>query len=149
MERLSGVFVWPVRVYYEDTDAGGVVFYANYLRFMERARTEWLRALGFDQARLTRERGLLFAVRSVKVDYLGPARLDDMLEVTAALRSQGRASLVFEQTVSRKGEAAAPELLSRGEVKIACLDAGNFRPRSIPEDILKALSAEEAGTRER
>jgi acyl-CoA thioester hydrolase len=72
-----------------------------------------------------------------------------MLEVTAALRSQGRASLVFEQTVSRKGDAAAPELLSRGEVKIACLDAGNFRPRSIPEDILKALSAEEAETRER
>lgn len=149
MRRAGGVFVWPVRVYYEDTDAGGVVFYANYLRFMERARTEWLRSLGFDQNRLARERNLLFAVRAVKVDYHKPARLDDMLEVTAAMRSRGRASLVFEQTVSRPDGGEGLELLTRGEVKIACLDAGSFRPCSVPEDILKALSFAEAETRER
>jgi acyl-CoA thioester hydrolase len=149
MRRPDGTFVWPVRVYYEDTDAGGVVYYANYLRFMERARTEWLRSLGFDQARLASERGLLFAVRSVKVDYLAPARLDDRLEVSAAVATTGRASLGFAQTVERISGGSAPELLTRGEVKIACLDAGDFRPRSIPEDILKALSAPEAPTRER
>jgi acyl-CoA thioester hydrolase len=149
MSRTGRAFVWPVRVYYEDTDAGGVVYYANYLRFMERARTEWLRALGFDQARLLQERGLLFAVRSVKVDYLRPARLDDVLEVTAAIGSMGRASLLFAQTVVRTSGGSVPELLSRGEVKIACLDAGSFRPRSVPDDILEALSALEAETRER
>lgn len=149
MSRASGSFVWPVRVYYEDTDAGGVVFYANYLRFMERARTEWLRSLGFDQARLMERQGVLFAVRSVQVDYLRPARLDDRLEVTAAIRARGRASLVFAQTVNRLREADAPELLCRGEVKIACLDAGSFRPVNVPENILKALSDPEVETRER
>ncbi|OOG25613.1 tol-pal system-associated acyl-CoA thioesterase [Thioalkalivibrio denitrificans] len=149
LERANGAFIWPVRVYYEDTDAGGVVYYANYLRFMERARTEWLRHLGFDQDRLAREQGLLFAVRSVMLDYLLPARLDDELEVSASVQPPGRASIRFAQTVVRVSGPNAPELLTRGEVKIACLDAGDFRPRSIPDPILKALSAPEAETRER
>jgi acyl-CoA thioester hydrolase len=149
MSHAVSTFIWPVRVYYEDTDAGGVVFYANYLRFMERARTEWLRSLGFDQARLLREQGVLFAVRSVQVDYLRPVRLDDRLDVTAMICQRGRASLVFAQTVERLREHEAPELLCRGEVKIACLDARSFRPVSVPENILKALSDPEVETRER
>ena len=149
MSRANGTFVWPVRVYYEDTDAGGVVFYANYLRFMERARTEWLRSLGFEQTRLMDEPGILFAVRSVQVDYLRPARLDDELEITAAIGWRGRASLVFAQTVERINDNGTPELLCRGEVKIACLDADSFRPASVPEDILNALPEPEAQRRER
>lgn len=149
MMHPDSTFVWPVRVYYEDTDAGGVVYYANYLRFMERARTEWLRSLGFDQAQLVRDRGVLFAVRSVNLDYFRPARLDDLLDVTAAVASTGRASICFAQTVMRTSGGSVPELLSRGEVKIACLDAGSFRPASVPDEILQALSAREAETSER
>ena len=127
-------FVWPVRVYYEDTDAGGVVYYANYLRFLERARTEWLRSLGFVQDALMREPGVLFAVRRVEVDYLQPARLDDALAVHARIAEQRRASLVFEHEIRR-----GPEVLCRGVVKVACLDAKSLRPAPIPSAIVEVI----------
>lgn len=127
-------FVWPVRVYYEDTDAGGVVYYANYLRFFERARTEWLRTLGFEQDALLRDAGVVFAVRRVEVDYLRPARFNDLLAVQARVAERGRASLVFEQEIRRDGE-----VLCRGLVKVACLDAASFRPAPIPQAVLEVL----------
>jgi acyl-CoA thioester hydrolase len=128
-------FRWAVRVYYEDTDSGGVVYYANYLRFMERARTEWLRSLGFEQDRLARETGILFAVTDVELRFLRPARFNDALEVTARVVERRRASLRFAQTVLR-GE----ETLCEGQVRIASLDAASFRPRSIPDAIIEELS---------
>ena len=130
----NGEFVWPVRVYYEDTDSGGVVYYANYLRFMERARTEWLRALGFEQDRLREDDGVIFAVRSVAVDYRLPARFNDLLEVRASLLKRGGASLTFAQQI-RRGEA----LLCDGQIKIACVDGESLRPRPIPARILEEL----------
>jgi acyl-CoA thioester hydrolase len=130
-------FCWPVRVYYEDTDSGGVVYYANYLRFMERARTEWMRSLGFEQDALIRDSGILFAVRSASLDYLRPARFNDRLEVSVRLRARRRASLVFEQAVSRTGEGERP--LCTAGIRIACVDATSFRSTPIPEFILKEL----------
>jgi acyl-CoA thioester hydrolase len=128
-------FRWAVRVYYEDTDSGGVVYYANYLRFMERARTEWLRSLGFEQDRLARETGILFAVTDVELRFLRPARFNDALEVTARVVERRRASLRFAQTVLRGGET-----LVEGQVRIASLDAASFRPRPIPDAIIEELS---------
>ncbi|HSH28271.1 MAG TPA: tol-pal system-associated acyl-CoA thioesterase [Thiohalobacter sp.] len=133
----QAVFYWPVRVYYEDTDSGGVVYYANYLRFMERARTEYLRSLGFEQDRLQREAGIIFAVRSVNIEYLRPARFNMELEVSARVAAAGRASLEFEQLVREAGRREMP--LCTGRVRIACLDAANFRPRAIPEFIRKEI----------
>lgn len=131
---MATEFSIPVRVYYEDTDAAGVVYYANYLKFMERARTEWLRAFGFDQHRLTREAGVLFAVRSVKADYLKPAWLDDELTVSTVMRRRGSASITFEQQVRRGGELLCP-----GEVRIACLAAEDFSPVAIPAAVNAVL----------
>ena len=99
------VFSIPIRVYYEDTDAGGVVYYANYFRFMERARTEWLRGLGFEQDELARDPGVLFAVRTAKLEFLKPARFNDLLEATVEIRERGRASLTFGQRVQRASPA--------------------------------------------
>lgn len=130
-------FRFPVRVYYEDTDAGGVVYYANYLKFMERARTEWLRTLGFEQDALMRDPGVLFAVRRVEVDYLRPARFNDALTVVARMVERGRASLTFEQEILREPDG---ELLSRGRIRIACLDAASFRPAPLPEVIQEKLT---------
>lgn len=130
-------FRWPVRVYYEDTDSGGVVYYANYLRFMERARTEWIRELGFEQDALIRETGILFAVRSASLEYLRPARFNDRLEVSVRLCERRHASLVFEQVVNREGDVEHP--LCIGNFRIACLDAASFRTRPIPEFILKEI----------
>jgi acyl-CoA thioester hydrolase len=128
---------WPVRVYYEDTDAAGVVYYANYLRYMERARSEWLRALGFEQDVLVREMGVLFAVRSMSVDYLRPARFNDLLEVTAHVEQVGKASLVFAQEVRHAAGDGKP--LCVGRVKVACLDAASLRPRPMPASILAEI----------
>ncbi len=130
-------FDWPVRVYYEDTDSGGVVFYANYLKFMERARTEWLRALGFEQDALIDEAGVIFAVRSARVDYLRPARFNDLLTVRSRVLSSGRASVVFEQRVL---QTENEKELTRGEIKIASLDASTFRPKPMPKELMEALS---------
>ncbi|RRQ21171.1 tol-pal system-associated acyl-CoA thioesterase [Thiohalobacter thiocyanaticus] len=133
----QAVFYWPVRVYYEDTDSGGVVYYANYLRFMERARTEYLRSLGFEQDRLQREAGIIFAVRSVNIEYLRPARFNMELEVSAQVVSAGRASLEFEQQVLEADRHDDP--LCAGRIRIACLDAGSFRPRALPDYIVKEI----------
>jgi acyl-CoA thioester hydrolase len=123
-------FVWPVRVYYEDTDSGGVVYHTNYLKFMERARTEWLRSLGYEQDRLLKEHNVLFAVRSARVEFLRPACFNDRLLVSARLMRVGGASLDFEQTVRRDG--AQPETLCTGHVRIACLAADHLRPCPLP-----------------
>ena len=130
-------FRWPVRVYYEDTDSGGVVYHANYLRFMERARTEWMRRLGFEQDVLLRDRGILFAVRSASLEYLQPARFNDRLEVSVSLSERRRASLVFAQAVSREDDAGHP--LCTASIRIACLEAASFRSTPIPEFILKEI----------
>jgi acyl-CoA thioester hydrolase len=126
-------FSWPVRVYWEDTDAGGVVYYANYLKFMERARSEWLRALGFDQSRLRDELSLVFVVREASIEYLKPARYDDLIIVTASLKQAGRARLVMSQTIELDG------LLGRAEVTLACVHAQSFKPARIPAQMLQAL----------
>ena len=125
-------------MYWEDTDAGGVVFYANYLKFFERARTEWLRALGFGQQRLRTDTGAMFVVADTSLRYLSPARLDDLLEVTVQPQDIGRASMVVQQQAWRD-DAGAPTLLAEGSIRIGCVDAGTFKPRRIPNDILRAL----------
>jgi acyl-CoA thioester hydrolase len=131
-----------LRVYWEDTDAGGVVFYANYLKFFERARTEWLRALGFVQEAMRADEGAIFVVSSTAVNYLAPARLDDLLEITVELRERGRASLAFHQQAWRLGADAAPALLlAEGAIRIGCVDAGTIRPRRIPSRVLDRLDA--------
>jgi acyl-CoA thioester hydrolase len=130
-------FSWPVRVYYEDTDSGGVVYYANYLKFMERARTEYLRSLGFEQDRLRAEQGVLFTVHSIQVDFHKPAHFNDALEVSAAVNDQRRASLTFEQRVCRQGESS---ILCSGRIRVACVDAGTFRPSPVPAVILESLT---------
>ncbi|MDD3609262.1 MAG: tol-pal system-associated acyl-CoA thioesterase [Halothiobacillaceae bacterium] len=136
-------FSWPVRVYYEDTDAGGVVFYANYLKFYERARTEYLRTLGFEQDRLAADDGVLFVVSRVVVEYKRPARFNDLLQVTARPLSVGRASLQFEQEILRGDAATAndgPRVLSTASVRIACVDALTLRPRPMPVSMQELLS---------
>jgi acyl-CoA thioester hydrolase len=127
-------FDWPVRVYYEDTDSGGLVYYANYLKFMERARSEWLRSLGFEQDALIRDAAVIFAVRSVQVEYLRPARFNDALTVSAAVVQSGGASITFAQEV-RRGD----EVLCSGTVKIASLDAVTLRPKPVPAQIAAAI----------
>jgi len=133
---MDSVFSIPIRVYYEDTDAGNVVYYANYLKFMERARTEWLRALGFEQDDLLRREGVLFAVRSAHLEFLKPARFNDLLRTTVRVSRRGKASITFTQTVQRDADT-----LSEGEVKIACLDAVTFTPRPIPQDLDSKIKA--------
>ena len=134
---MNEPFIWPVRVYYEDTDAGGVVYYANYLKFFERARTEWLRALGIEQDALRRETGVLFAVRSVAVEYLRPAYLDDFLEVVCHLEERKRVSLLFSQVLRHPGVDG--QVLCVGKVKVACLDATTKRPHSLPTQLLMEI----------
>lgn len=129
-------FIWPVRVYYEDTDAGGVVYYANYLRFFERARTEMLRTMGYEQDQLMAE-GIIFVVRSIQVDYLIPARFNEQLQVSADLSLIKKASFDFEQQITR-----GDEILCRGMVRIACLDAQTMRPKAIPEKLQEQLKNE-------
>ncbi|MCX8050141.1 MAG: tol-pal system-associated acyl-CoA thioesterase [Methylohalobius sp.] len=128
-------FDWPVRIYYEDTDAGGVVYYANYLKFFERARTEFLRALGFEQDQLKAQEGIIFAVRSVRVEYIKPARFNDLLVITCSPSACRHASLDFFQQIFLRGET----LLCQGWFCIACLDAVSLRPRPIPESLRKVL----------
>ena len=127
-------FIWPVRVYYEDTDAGGVVFYANYLKFFERARTEMLRAIGYEQDQLLTVEGIIFVVRFVQVDYLSPARFNEQLLVSAKVSLAKKASFTFQQDITR-----GDDVLCKGSVRIACLDAKTMRPRAIPETLFKAI----------
>jgi acyl-CoA thioester hydrolase len=133
-------FTWPVRVYYEDTDHGGVVYYANYLKFMERARTEWLRARGVEQDRLIHDLGVLFAVRSAHLDYLKPGRFNQQLLVSAQVVETGKASLTFDQAVTlQTGGEESGEVLCRGQIKIACVDASSLKPRAIPAAIRQEI----------
>ena len=131
-------FEFPIRVYWEDTDAGGIVFYANYLKFFERARTEWLRALGIGQQALRAQTGGMFVVSATSVKYHRPAVLDDELRVTAQLLHSGRASLTIGQRVLRK-TATAPELLCEGDIRIGWVSAISLKPERIPSTVLEAL----------
>ena len=125
---MPSVFTWTVRVYYEDTDAGGIVYYANYLKFFERARTEWLRSLGIHQQDLLSTEAAAFVVRSASVEYLGAARLDDQLTLRLSIEKLGRASVQFAQQAWRDDT-----LLASANVKVGCVDAATLRPRSIPD----------------
>jgi len=136
MSDSLNTFHWPVRIYYEDTDSGGVVYYANYLKFMERARTEWLRHHGFEQDELIRSEGVIFAVRNVEADYLSPARFNDLLTVSASIVEQGRASLGFHQEVRREADN---KLLCQGRIKIVSLKSDTMKPCAIPQAINKII----------
>jgi len=128
-------FSWPVRVYYEDTDAGGVVYYANYLKFFERARTEMLRSYGFEQDRLLVEEKVIFVVRSIHVDYLKPARFNEQINVSARIIENKKTSFIFEQSITREQEQ-----LCNGTIRIACVDANSMKPKPIPVAILEQLT---------
>ncbi len=127
-------FRLAVRVYWEDTDAAGIVFYANYLKFFERARTEWLRSFGLEQERLRAESGVAFVVTETALRYFAPARLDDMIEISVHVERLGQASLVVTQQ-ARRGD----DVLVEGTIRVGCVDLGTFRPRRIPDEILMMI----------
>jgi acyl-CoA thioester hydrolase len=129
-------FAFPIRVYWEDTDAGGIVFYANYLKYFERARTEWLRSLGIGQEHLRRTTGGIFVVGETNVRYLQPARLDDELLVTARIESAGRASIALAQEALRAGDRT---LLCAGTIRIGWVEAATLKPARMPANLLEAL----------
>jgi acyl-CoA thioester hydrolase len=129
-------FSWHTRIYWEDTDGSGVVYHANYVRFFERARTEWLRAKGLSQQDLRARHGIVFTVSNIEVDYLRPARLDDELVTTVVLDQLRRVSLTFSQSLSLK----AGDELARARVRIACVSESTFRPAALPDEFLKAVS---------
>lgn len=129
-------FDWPVRVYYEDTDGGGVVYHSNYLKFMERARTEWLRSLGFDQSELKNKMNVIFVVRNIAIQYLRSACFDDALNVVTTISKTGRSLLVFEQTIYREDTK-----LTQATVEVVSINASSFKPVSIPESIRLAVHA--------
>jgi acyl-CoA thioester hydrolase len=132
-------YSWPVRVYYEDTDAAGVVYYANYLKFMERARTEWLRALGFEQTVLNREYGVVFVVRALAIEFLRPALFNDLLDVTVEFTG-ARGSLIELAQAVRRGQDA----LLTSQVKVACVNTRSFKPVRIPRLILDKIAMRQA-----
>ena len=152
-------FSWPVRVYYEDTDTGGIVFYANYLKFFERARTEWLRSGDIDQSRLATAHGIMFVVMRTAVDYHAPAKLDNELKMSVEVERLGRASVDFLQYAWRIGntenpatadptqpidtnddaKAATPLLIATGRIKVACVDQYSLRPRPIPPEVIQFM----------
>ncbi len=135
---MTAPFVFPIRIYWEDTDAGGIVFYANYLKFFERARTEWLRSLGIQQQSLKEQSGGMFVVSETQIKYFSPARLDDLLEVTAQTAEAGRASLVLAQQawLTLDGER---KLLAEGTIRVGWVDRNTLKPGRIPAAILEAL----------
>lgn len=132
-------FAWPVRVYWEDTDAGGIVYYANYLKFMERARSEWLRAIGIEQGPLQRDHGMMFVVVDAQSRFLRPARYGDLLQVTCEIEKWTRTSLTFRQEVCRAGDGIDRERLVSGTVRVACLDSAKMRPRALPDALIKQM----------
>jgi acyl-CoA thioester hydrolase len=129
-------FTWTVRVYYEDTDTGGIVYYANYLKFFERARTEWLRAVGFEQQRMAAELGLQFVVAQVQCDYSRPARLDELIEIDVRIAQLARVYVVFEQDARR-----GTELLASARVKAACVDTHRLIPKAMPPAMRTAFAS--------
>lgn len=128
---MTDIFVWPIRVYYEDTDVSGVVYHANYLRYLERARTEWLRSKGLSQEVLRLEHGVAFTVANMQIDFRSPARLDDALEATVELSNLKRASLIFKQTL--RHTAGPKRVLCEASVRVGCVDVLNFKPCVLPE----------------
>lgn len=134
---LSKPFVWPVRVYYEDTDAGGVVYYANYLKYFERGRTEYLRSFGFEQDELINNQGIIFAVRAISVDYIKPARFNELLTVSTKITAIKKVSLEFNQQITHDSQ-----LLVSGDVRIACLDANTLKPTAIPKNMIGQIKDE-------
>ena len=135
---MTAPFVFPIRIYWEDTDAGGIVFYANYLKFFERARTEWLRSLGVEQQSLKDKSGGMFVVSETQLKYFSPARLDDLLEVTAQTAESGRASMVLTQQAWLNA-AGQRKLLAEGTIRIGWVDSHTMKPGRIPAKILEAL----------
>ena len=135
---MADLFVHPIRIYWEDTDAGGIVFYANYLKLFERARTEWLRHLGLEQQHLRETTGGMFVVTHTSLRYLLPARLDDVIQVSAQLQDKGRASLSLEQQATRHDGPGA-SLLCAGSIRIGWVDASSMRPARIPTYLLDLL----------
>ena len=135
-KEMPSAFTWTVRVYYEDTDAGGIVYYANYLKFFERARTEWLRAAQVGQQDLRAEHAALFVVKHCSIDYHAPAALDDVLELTISIEKLGRASVQFVQQAWR-----GATLLTSARVKVGCVDAATLKPRAIPDDTAARMLA--------
>ena len=133
----SPVFAFPIRIYWEDTDAGGVVYHARYLHFLERARTEWLRAAGIGQQALREQDGVVFVVHKMELNFNAPARLDDLLTATVVPLERRSASFVVAQDLRREPEARA---LVQARVRVACLDAAAFRPRAIPEHLLDVIA---------
>lgn len=123
-------FRWPIRIYYEDTDAAGIVYHANYLKFMERARTEWLRRFGYEQNELARNLGVAFVVRKLSIEFIRPARFNDEITVVTTIARQGRASLEFDQNVE-----STSGILSRASVKVGCIELKSMRPVAMPADI--------------
>jgi acyl-CoA thioester hydrolase len=138
-ENSAPPFRFELRVYWEDTDAGGVVFYANYLKFFERARTEWLRSLGHSQEQLRTDTGVVFVVTDTTVRYLRPARLDDVISVTVEVTHAGRAQMTVAQQAWRITDGEAQTLLAEGTIRIGCVDAGTFRPQRIPNSIAESV----------
>ncbi|WGG53550.1 tol-pal system-associated acyl-CoA thioesterase [Rugamonas sp. DEMB1] len=136
---MSAEFTWNVRVYYEDTDAGGIVYYANYLKFFERARTEWLRAIDVGQHALLREHDAMFVVKNVSADYHAPARLDDVLKLTLTIEKLGRASILFVQQAW-----CGDVLLNTARVKVGCVDSA-LRPRAVPPAVAAKMAGVAAG----
>lgn len=134
----SNEFIWSIRVYYEDTDAGGVVYHAQYLNFMERARTEFLRSLGYEQDTLAQQ-GVVFVVGSLQIDYRKPARFNEQLVVETRIETLGRASIAFEQRILREPDG---ELLTAALVNVVCVGSDTFRPKAIPTAIKGALSSD-------
>jgi acyl-CoA thioester hydrolase len=133
-------FIWPLRVYWEDTDAGGIVFYANYLKFFERARTEWFRSLGYSQQELKETLGCMFIVSSTQLKYAHPAVLDDELQVSAKVIESGGATLVIEQKATKISSSTKERIeLCSGTIKIAWVQVGSLKPSRIPKDILQKL----------
>lgn len=141
--QMLSNFTWTIRVYYEDTDAGGVVFYANYLKFFERARTEWLRTAGVSQQLMTETHGVMFVVKSTAVDYHAPAKLDNELKLSVVVEKMGRASVQFIQQAWRI-DGEREELLATGRIKVGCVDILRFKPSEIPQDILQRIQDIEA-----
>ena len=140
LRHPSPDFRWPVRVYWEDTDAGGIVFYANYLKYFERARTEWLRSLGHAQEAMRAEAGVMFIVTDTTVRFRRPARLDDVLDVTVQVQHAGRAQLTVAQQAWR-----GSELIAEGTIRIGCVDAGTYRPQRIPTSITRSIEQSPPG----
>ena len=134
--EMPSVFTWTVRVYYEDTDAGGIVFYANYLKFFERARTEWLRALDINQHDLAEQHGALFVVKNANIDYHAPAKLDDVITLTLCIEKLGRASVLFVQQAS-----CGAALLASARVKVGCVDRAALKPRALPDAVAAKMRA--------